>query len=55
MNYLKSKLSDKPRISKQSFKKSKIKMVKSQYANTIHTVNGFDDESNKYNSKVRIF
>jgi len=52
MNYLKSKLSDKPRISKQSFKKSKIKMVKSQYANTIHTINGFDDESNKYNSKI---
>jgi len=52
MNYLKSKLSDKPRISKQSFKKSKIKMVKSQYANTIHTINGLDDESNNYNSKI---
>jgi len=52
MNYLKSKLSDKPRISKQSFKKSKIKMVKSLNANTNHTINGFDDESNKYNSKI---
>ena len=52
MNYLKSKLSDKPRISKRFFKKRKKYTLKSMNTNRIHTINWFDDESNKYNIKV---
>ena len=51
MNHLKSKLSEKPRISKQSVKRREKNMKQ----NAIYTFNEIDDKSHKDNFKVRIF
>ena len=54
MNYLKLKMSDKPRISKQSVERRKENMLRSMNTNTIHTLNEIDDESNNDRFNVRI-